>query len=116
MIYDVQIVNFHHCCPSRALTLKAVNKLKLKAVTGHEARNLSRVSLTHFFFLCSLHLHSAFGASLAYSRSAHCSFSLLLRHKTETDQPVLRLCASCHSESVVVELMNGNLLRYTSGI
>lgn len=46
----------------------------------------------------------------------HCSFSLLHRHKTETDQPVLRLCPSHHSESVVVELMNGNLLRYTSGI
>ena len=50
-MYDVQIVNFHHRCPSRALTLKAVNKLKLNlAVTGHEAVNLSRVSLTHLYF------------------------------------------------------------------
>ena len=49
-MYDVQIVNFHHCCPSRALTLKGVNKLKLKAVTGHEAVNLSRVSPTHLYF------------------------------------------------------------------
>ena len=66
MIYDVQIVNFHHSCPSRALTLKAVKKLKLKAVTGHEAVNLSDSCFSLIcIFLCSLHLHSAFGASLA---------------------------------------------------
>ena len=45
----------------------------------------------------------------------HNILSFLLRHKTETDEPVLRLCASRHSESVVVELINGNLFRYTSG-
>ncbi|XP_020621181.1 elongator complex protein 1-like isoform X1 [Orbicella faveolata] len=39
---------------------------------------------------------------------------IVIRHKTETDQPVLRLCLSRHSESVVVELLDGNLLRYTS--
>ncbi|XP_078368242.1 elongator complex protein 1-like isoform X2 [Oculina patagonica] len=39
---------------------------------------------------------------------------IVIRHKTETEEPVLRLCASRHSESVVMELINGNLLRYTS--
>ncbi|KAJ7339625.1 hypothetical protein OS493_006030 [Desmophyllum pertusum] len=39
---------------------------------------------------------------------------ITIRHKTETDEPVLRLCVSRHSESVVVELINGNLFRYTS--
>lgn len=33
---------------------------------------------------------------------------------TETDAPVLHLCASHHTESVLVELVNGNLLSYTS--
>ena len=43
-------------------------------------------------------------------------FSFLPRHKTETDEPVLRLCTSHHSESVVVQLINGNLYKYSSGI
>ena len=43
-------------------------------------------------------------------------FSFLLRRTTETDTPVLRLCARRHTESVLVELINGNLLSYTSGI
>ena len=46
-----------------------------------------------------------------------CSFvSPLFRHKTLTEEPVLRLCVSHYTVSVFVELRNGNLLRYFSGI
>lgn len=40
--------------------------------------------------------------------------SIAIRRTTETDTPVLRLCARRHTESVLVELINGNLLSYTS--
>ncbi|XP_067016133.1 elongator complex protein 1-like [Acropora muricata] len=39
---------------------------------------------------------------------------IILRHKTSTEEPVLRLCVSHYTVSVFVELRNGNLLRYFS--
>ncbi|XP_073242058.1 elongator complex protein 1-like [Porites lutea] len=39
---------------------------------------------------------------------------IVIRHKTATEEPVLRLCLSSYSGSVFVELMSGSLLRYSS--
>ena len=41
--------------------------------------------------------------------------SFVLRHKTTTEEPILRLCVSSYSGCMFAELMNGTLLRYNSG-
>jgi len=41
---------------------------------------------------------------------------IVMRHKTTTEEPILRLCVSSYSGCMFAELMNGTLLRYNSDV